>query len=77
MKLFKQYVGKTTCYMHHQHGGHSSKVMNQSSELGEISLQIIDCVKEKKDEALGILDGIWQNMIATFQTNDGIINVRN
>ena len=86
MKCGKQYVGKTTQYMHLRHGGHRSEVMNQSSELGEhffkcgleqMSLQIIDCVKEGEDEALSILEGFWQNMLATFQTNGGNINVRN
>ena len=60
--------------------------MNRSSELGEhfsvcgieeMGLQIIDCVKEGEDEALGILEGFWQNMLATFQANDNNINVRN
>ena len=47
------------------------------SGLEQMSLQIIDCVKEGEDEALSILEGFWQNMLATFQTNGGNINVRN
>ena len=86
MQCDKQYVGKTTQHMHTRHSGHRSEVMSRSSELGEhfslcgieeMGLQIIDCVKEGEDEALGILEGFWQNMLATFQANDNNINVRN
>ena len=41
-----------------------------------MGLQIIDCVKEGELEALDILEGYWQNMLATFQIHDNI-NVRN
>ena len=60
--------------------------MNESSELGEhfsvcgvenMSIQIIDCVKEGEDEALSILEGYWQNQLATFQANEHNINIRN
>ena len=72
--------------MHLRHGGHRSEVMNESSELGEhfsncglekMSIQIIDCVKEGEDEALSILEGYWQNQLATFQANEHNINIRN
>ena len=82
----KHYVGKTTQHMHQRHGGHRSEIDDRSTELGEhfascglerLSLQIIDCVKEGEDEALMILEGYWQNLLATFKANDGNINVRN
>ena len=72
--------------MHLRHGGHRSEVENESSELGEhfarcgigsMSLQIIDCVKYGEDEALAVLEGYWQNLLATFQANDSNINIRN
>ena len=56
----KQCMRKTTQYMHLRHGGHRSEVDNESSELGEqfaycemenMSIQIIDCVKQGEDEA--------------------------
>ena len=40
-----------------------------------LSLQIIDCVKEGEDEALLHLVGIWQNRLATFKVHDNI-NIR-
>ena len=72
--------------MHMRHGGHRSEVENESSELGEhfarcgidsMSLQIINCVKYGEDEALAVLEGYWQNLLATFQANDSNINIRN
>ena len=72
--------------MHLRHGGHRSEVESESSELGEhfsrcgirsMSLQIIDCVKYGEDEALSVLEGYWQNLLATFQANDSNINIRN
>ena len=81
----KQYTGKTTQHMHNRHSGHRSEVENRSSELGEhfsvcgtqnMILQIIDCVKEGEDEALCILEGYWQNILATFEIQGGI-NIRN
>ena len=62
----KQYVGKTTQFMHTRHTGHRSEIENQTSELGEhfhrcgvenLSLQIIDCVRQGEDEALSVLEG--------------------
>ena len=82
----KQYVGKTTQHMHLRHSGHRAEIENRSSELGvhfarcglsDLSIQIIDCVKEGEDEALAILEGFWQNTLATFRANEGNINVRN
>ena len=82
----KQYTGKKTQYMHQRHGGHGSEVENESSELGEhfancgvtnMIIQIVDCLKPWEDEALSILEGYWQNILATFQANNGNINVRN
>ena len=72
--------------MHLRHGGHRTEIENKSTELGEhfsscglnnLSLQIIDCVRDGEDEALSILEGYWQNLLATFKANDGNINVRN
>ena len=82
----KQSTGKTRQKMHTRHTGHRSEVENLTSELGEhfsrcgienISLQIIDCVKEGEDEALSVLEGYWQNKLATFKANGGNINLRN
>ena len=82
----KHFVGKTTQHMHSRHTGHRSEVENQSSELGVhfsqcgleyFSIQMIDCVKQGEDEALAILEGYWQNMLATFQVNNDNLNVRN
>ena len=64
--------------MNKQHTGHRS----ENSELGEhfsvcgvetIMLQNIDCVNEGEDEALGVLEGYWQNKLPTFQANGGNI----
>ena len=72
--------------MHLRHGGHRSEVENESSELGEhfkrcgigsMSIQIIDFVKYGEDEALTVLEGYFQNLLATFQANDSNINIRN
>ena len=72
--------------MHLRHGGHRSEVENESLELwehsahcgiGNMSIQIIDCVNPGEDEALSILEGYWQNILATFQANNGNINIRN
>ena len=57
-----------------------------SSELGEhfahcgmdnMSMHIIDCVRQGEDEALSILEGYWQNRLATLQANNSNINIRN
>ena len=71
--------------MHVRHTGHRQEIENRSTELGEhfhrcgyqnLSLQIIDCVKEGEDLALIQLEGVWQNRLATFQVH-GNINIRN
>ena len=40
-----------------------------------IRVFLIDCVKEGEEEALGRLEGFWQNNLATFEEN-GAINRR-
>ena len=81
----KQYTGKSINYMHVRHCGHRQEIENNSSELGQhfnncgydnLSLQIIDCVKDGEDSALIQLEGVWQNRLATFQVH-GNINIRN
>ena len=80
-----QYTGKSINFMHVRHSGHRQEIENESTELGEhysrcgyenLSLQIIDCVKEGEDLALIHLEGVWQNRLATFQVHDNI-NIRN
>ena len=80
-----QYVGKTTEAMHKRHTGHRREIEDQSTPLGRhfskcgyanFSVQIIDCVKDGEDEAIFIIEGIWQNRLATFVQN-GNINCRN
>ena len=72
--------------MHIRHGGHRSEIRQESTELGRhfarcgeqnLSIQIIDCVKEGAEEALRYVEGIWQNRLATFEENEGNLNVRN
>ena len=72
--------------MHVRHGGHRQEIRQESSELGRhfarcgeenMSVQIIDCVKEGLLDALRYLEGIWQNRLATFEQNNGNINLRN
>ena len=46
-------------------------------KLNKTKKQIIDCVKEGEDEALSVLEGYWQNKLATFKANGGNINLRN
>ena len=79
-----QYTGKTTEAMHKRHTGHRREIEDQSTPLGRhcakfgyqnFSLQIIDCVRHGKDEALQIVEGIWQNRLATFEQH-GNINLR-
>ena len=79
-----QYVGKTTETMHRRHSGHRREIEDESTPLGRhfgrcgygnFSLQVIDCVKPGEDEAIFIVEGIWQNRLATF-TQHGNINVR-
>ena len=71
--------------MHVRHGGHRQEIENLSTELGQhfsrcgyqnLSLQIIDCVRDGEDLALIQLEGVWQNRLATFQVH-GNINIRN
>ena len=70
--------------MHKRHTGHRREIEDQSTPLGShfaksgyqnFSLQIIDCVKHGEDEAIQIVEGIWQNRLATF-IQHGNINVR-
>ena len=70
--------------MHERHGGHRNEIENETTELGKhfnlcginnLSLQIIDSVKEGEDEALLHLEGVWQNRLATFKIHDNI-NIR-
>ena len=70
--------------MMQRHGGHRYEVREGTSPLGRhfslcgyknFSLQIIDCVKEGEEEALGRLEGFWQNNLATFEEH-GAINRR-
>ena len=80
-----QYVGKTTELMHKRHAGHRREIEEESTPLGRhfarcgytnMSIQIIDCVKTGEHEAIYVVEGIWQNRLATF-TQYGNINVRN
>jgi hypothetical protein len=70
--------------MHKRHTGHRREIEDQSTPLGRhfakcgyqnFSLQIIDCVRYGEDEAIQIVEGIWQNRLATFEQH-GNINVR-
>ena len=70
--------------MHKQHTGHRRELEDESTPLGRhfarcgyasLGLQIIDCVKQGEDEAIFIVEGMWQNRLATF-TQHGHINVR-
>ena len=79
-----QYVGKTTEPMHKRHTGHRRMIEDQNKASGRhfarcgynnLSLQIIDCLKEGEDEAIFITEDIWQNRLATF-TQHWTINVR-
>jgi hypothetical protein len=45
--------------------------------MDDMSIQIIDCVRQGEDEALSILEDYWQNLLATFQANNSNINIRN
>ena len=71
--------------MHKRHSGHRREIEEESTPLGRhfarcgytsMSIQIIDCVKQAEDEAIIIIEGIWQNRLATFAQH-GNINVRN
>eukprot|EP00092_Neocalanus_flemingeri_P050857 GFUD01058915.1.p1 GENE.GFUD01058915.1~~GFUD01058915.1.p1 ORF type:complete len:121 (+),score=10.95 GFUD01058915.1:240-602(+) len=78
----KQYTGFTRDPLHVRHGGHRQEIRQQYTELGchfarcgeeNLSIQIIDCVKEGQDDALLYMEGIWQNRLATFEQNGGNI----
>ena len=80
----KQYVGSTTEALHLRHSGHKSEIRLKSTPLGRhfdrcgiknFSLQAIDCVKQGENEALLIVEGMWQHKLATFEAN-GNINKR-
>ena len=58
-----------------RHAGHRTEIKNRCSPFGQhfhecgiqnLSLQIIDCVKEGEREALLLLEGYWQHRLATF-----------
>ena len=75
----------TTDPMHTRHTGHRREIEDESTPLGRhfarcgysnFSIQMIDCVKPGEDEAVLIVEGIWQNRLATFEEN-GNINVIN
>ena len=80
-----QYCGSSTETMAGRHAGHRTDIKNSSSPLGRhfkqcgiknLSLQIIDTVKEGQLDALEQLEGHWTHRLATFQVH-GHINVRN
>ena len=75
----------TTDPMHTRHSGHRREIEDESTPLGRhfakcgysnFSIKMIDCVKPGEDEAALIVEGIWQNRLATFEQH-GNINVRN
>ena len=77
----KQYTGCTTSYMHIRHNGHRQEITNRSTELGEhfakcgynnLSLQIIDCVKEGDSQALIQQEAVWQHRLATFKVHGNL-----
>ena len=70
-----EYIGKTTEAMHKRHTGHMREIEEESTPLGRhfascgntyLSLQMIYCVKPGEDEAIFVVEGIWQNRYATF-----------
>ena len=81
----RQYCGSTTESMAGRHAGHRTDIKNSSSPLGRhfgqcgianLSLQIIDTVREGELDALEQLEGHWTHRLSTFQVH-GHINVRN
>jgi hypothetical protein len=69
-----------------RHGGDRQEIRQESTELGRhfarcgewnLSIQMIDCVKEGEEDALRYIEGIWQNRLATFEQHGGNINLRN
>ena len=82
----KQYTGSSTDPLHVRHGGHRQEIRQESTELGRhfarcgegnLSIQMIDCVKEGEEDALRYIEGIWQNRLATFEQHGGNLNIRN
>ena len=80
----QQYTGSTTTTMAKRHAGHRTDIQNRTSPFGQhfsqcgienLSLQIIDCVKEGEKAALVILEGHWQHRLATFKVH-GNLNER-
>ena len=76
-----QYLGKTVNTMMERHNGHRREVEEKSTPLGRhfsqcglnnFSLQIIAGVKEGKEEALEIAEGIWIARLATMQGQGGL-----
>ena len=72
--------------MNIRHGGHRQEIREEKSELGRhfarcgednLSIQLIDCVKHGAEDALRYVEGIWQKRLATFEENEGNINIRN
>ena len=68
--------------MHLRHAGHKTEIRLRStplgrhfSECGIKNLQIIDRAKQGEDEALQIIEGIWQHKLATFQVHGNINNL--
>ena len=85
-KCSKQYTGSSTDPMNVRHGGHRQEIREERTELGRhfarcgeehLSIQIIDCVREEAEDALRYVEGIWQNRLATFEENEGNMNIRN
>jgi hypothetical protein len=79
-----QYVGKTIESMHRRHNGHKEEIRSRTTPMGRhfntcglnnYSLQVIDCVRNQENEALLVLEGTWQNRLATFHQHGGM-NVR-
>ena len=67
--------------MNRRHNGHKDEIKNGTTPLGRhfkncglgnYSLQVIDCVKVRENEALLVLEGYWQNKLATFYQHGGM-----
>ena len=61
--------------MHKRHSGHRREIEDESTPLGRhfakcgyqiFSLQMIDCVKPGEDEAIFVIEGIWQKWLETY-----------
>ena len=66
-----------TCQIY---SGHSQEIRQESTDLGRhfarcgegnLSIHMIDCVKEGEEDALRYIEGIWQNRLATFEQHGG------